>query len=50
MRSSREAYAEYAVASAQMVARKPDRLGFIEAASVPVVACTARQMVFEHGS
>jgi len=43
------AYAEYAVASAQMVARKPERLGFIEAASVPVVACTAWQMLFEHG-
>ncbi|MEO8484598.1 MAG: NADP-dependent oxidoreductase [Acidobacteriota bacterium] len=43
------AYAEYAVASAQMIARKPERLGFIEAASVPVVACTAWQMVFEHG-
>jgi NADPH:quinone reductase-like Zn-dependent oxidoreductase len=43
------AYAEHAVASAQMVARKPERLGFIEAASVPVVACTAWQMVFEHG-
>src|SRR3954469_622339 len=43
------AYAEYAVASAQMVARKPERLGFVEAASVPVVACTAWQMLFEHG-
>jgi NADPH:quinone reductase-like Zn-dependent oxidoreductase len=43
------AYAEYAVASASMIARKPERLGFVEAASVPVVACTAWQMVFEHG-
>jgi NADPH:quinone reductase-like Zn-dependent oxidoreductase len=43
------AYAEYAVASAEMVARKPQRLGFVEAASVPVVACTAWQMVFDHG-
>jgi NADPH:quinone reductase-like Zn-dependent oxidoreductase len=43
-------YAEYAVASATMLARKPQRVGFIEAASVPVVACTAWQMVFEHGA
>jgi NADPH:quinone reductase-like Zn-dependent oxidoreductase len=43
-------YAEYAVASAAKLARKPQRIGFIEAASVPVVACTAWQMVFEHGT
>ena len=43
------AYAEYAIASGTMIARKPERLGFVEAASVPVVACTAWQMVFEHG-
>jgi len=42
-------YAEHAVASATTLAKKPRRLGFIEAASVPVVACTAWQMVFEHG-
>jgi NADPH:quinone reductase-like Zn-dependent oxidoreductase len=42
-------YAEYAVASAAMLARMPPRLGFVDAASVPVVACTAWQMVFEHG-
>src|SRR5215510_1406716 len=41
-------YAEYAVASAAKLTRKPQRLGFVEAASVPVVACTAWQMVFEH--
>src|SRR5215471_10575074 len=40
-------YAEYAVASAARPARKPQRLGFIEAASLPVVACTAWHMVFE---
>src|SRR4029078_5357128 len=28
----------------------PQRLGFIDAASIPVVACTAWQMVFEHGA
>jgi NADPH:quinone reductase-like Zn-dependent oxidoreductase len=43
-------YAEYAVASAATLARMPARLGFVEAASVPVVACTAWQMVFEHGA
>ena len=43
-------YAEYAVASAARLAKKPKRIGFIEAASVPVVACTAWQMVVEHGA
>jgi NADPH:quinone reductase-like Zn-dependent oxidoreductase len=43
-------YAEYAVASAAKLAKMPQRLGFIEAASVPVVACTAWQMVFEYGA
>jgi len=42
------AYAEYAVASAQMIAAKPGSLSFIEAASVPVVAVTAYQMLFDH--
>jgi len=42
-------YAEYAVAEAGMLARKPKRLSFIEAASVPVVASTAWQMLFDHG-
>jgi NADPH:quinone reductase-like Zn-dependent oxidoreductase len=43
-------YAEYAVASAHKLAKMPRRLGFVEAASVPVVACTAWQMVFDHGA
>ena len=30
-----------------MIARKPTRLGFVEAASVPVVASTAWQMLFD---
>ncbi|TPN83328.1 NADP-dependent oxidoreductase [Mesorhizobium sp. CU2] len=42
------AYAEYAVASAAMIARKPARLGDIEAASIPVIAVTAWQAIFEH--
>jgi NADPH:quinone reductase-like Zn-dependent oxidoreductase len=43
-------YAEYAVASAAKLAKMPRRMNFIEAASVPVVACTAWQMVFEYGA
>lgn len=43
------AYAEYAVAEAGMIARKPKRLGFVEAASVPVAASTAWRMVFDYG-
>jgi NADPH:quinone reductase-like Zn-dependent oxidoreductase len=43
------AYATYAVAEASMIARKPRRLSYVEAASVPVVASTAWQMVFDHG-
>ncbi|HEX6628290.1 MAG TPA: NADP-dependent oxidoreductase, partial [Gemmatimonadaceae bacterium] len=40
--------AEYAVPIAGMIARKPRTLNFIEAASVPVVAVTAWQMLFEY--
>jgi len=42
------AYAEYALASAAMVARRPSGLSYIEAASVPVVAVTAWQMLFDY--
>lgn len=42
------AYAEYAVASAGMIARKPTSLNYAEAASVPVVAVTAWQGLFDH--
>lgn len=41
------AYAEYALASAAMVASKPTSLSYTEAASVPVVAVTARQALFD---
>jgi NADPH:quinone reductase-like Zn-dependent oxidoreductase len=41
------AYAEYAVASAAMVSRKPTSLTYIEAASVPVIAVTAWQALFD---
>ncbi|HVU00088.1 MAG TPA: NADP-dependent oxidoreductase [Acidobacteriaceae bacterium] len=42
------AYAEYALVSASMVAPKPRSLSFAEAASAPVVAVTAWQMLFEY--
>ena len=41
------AYTEYAVAKAAMLAPKPKRLNHTHAASVPVVAVTAWQMVFD---
>jgi NADPH:quinone reductase-like Zn-dependent oxidoreductase len=42
------AYAEYALASAEMVANKPTSLTHVEAASVPVVSVTAWQALFDH--
>ena len=42
------AQAEFALASAKMVAVKPERLSFAEAASAPVVAVTAWQMLFDY--
>ncbi|MGY4622785.1 NADP-dependent oxidoreductase [Bradyrhizobium sp. USDA 4486] len=41
------AYAEYALASAGMVSKKPSSLTYVEAASVPVVAVTAWQALFD---
>jgi NADPH:quinone reductase-like Zn-dependent oxidoreductase len=41
------AYAEYALASAAMVSKKPTSLTHIEAASVPVIAVTAWQALFD---
>jgi NADPH:quinone reductase-like Zn-dependent oxidoreductase len=41
-------YAEYAVAAAGMMAPKPKTLLDVEAASVPVVAVTAWQMLFDY--
>ena len=41
------AYAEYAVAKAGMLAPKPKCLNYTHAASIPVVAVTAWQMVFD---
>ena len=42
------AYAEYAVAKVQMIAPKPKSLSLTDAASVPVVAVTAWQMLFDY--
>jgi NADPH:quinone reductase-like Zn-dependent oxidoreductase len=41
-------YAEYALATASSIAAKPRNLNFIQAASAPVVAVTAWQMLFEY--
>jgi NADPH:quinone reductase-like Zn-dependent oxidoreductase len=43
------AYAEYALAAAAMMARKPTSLAYIEAASAPVIAVTAWQGLFDQG-
>ena len=43
------ANAQYAVAHANMVALRPSRLSHVEAASAPVIAVTAWQMLFEYG-
>jgi NADPH:quinone reductase-like Zn-dependent oxidoreductase len=42
------AYAEYAVPLAGMMAQKPQALTFTEAASAPIVAVTAWEMLFEY--
>src|SRR3954468_3144685 len=41
------AYAEYALASAAMVSRKPTSISCSEAASIPVIAVTAWQALFD---
>lgn len=43
-------YAQYAVAARSSIAPKPTSLSFIEAASVPVVAVTAWQMLFDRAN
>jgi NADPH:quinone reductase-like Zn-dependent oxidoreductase len=42
------AYAEYAVPLATRIAQKPKTLNFVEAASTPIVAVTAWQMLFDY--
>ncbi len=44
------ANAEYAVVHANMVALRPSRLSHVEAASAPVIAVTAWQMLFDYGN
>ena len=41
--------AEYAIASSGMITTKPQQLSYVEAASAPVVAVTAWQMLFDYG-
>src|SRR5215831_21187177 len=41
-------YAEYAIATARMIARRPESLSHLEAAALPVVGVTAWQMLFDH--
>ena len=43
------AYADFALADASRLARKPAGLGFIEAGGMPVVAVTARSMLIDYG-
>jgi len=43
------AQAEFAVAIAGMIARKPQSLNYVEAASAPVIAVTAWQMLLQYG-
>jgi NADPH:quinone reductase-like Zn-dependent oxidoreductase len=42
-------YAEFACCKAAMIATKPKSLNSVHAASVPVIAVTAWQMLFDHG-
>ena len=43
-------YADYAIATAAMIARKPSSISDVDAASVPVVAVTAWQALFEQAA
>lgn len=42
-------YAEFAIAESSMLALKPEQISHVQAASVPVVACTAWQLVHVYG-
>ncbi|MEH2293341.1 NADP-dependent oxidoreductase [Nostoc sp.] len=42
------AYAEFAIASPDTIALKPQTLDFVQAASVPMVSMTAYQALFDH--
>ena len=43
-----DGYAEYAVATGRMIAKKPAALSHLQAAALPIVAVTAWQMLFDH--
>ncbi|GGP27622.1 NADP-dependent oxidoreductase [Silvimonas amylolytica] len=43
-----DGYADYAIAHVDMIALKPQKLGYEEAASAPVLAVTAHQMLFNY--
>jgi NADPH:quinone reductase-like Zn-dependent oxidoreductase len=43
-------YADYAIATAAMIARKPASISDVDAASVPVIAVTAWQALFEQAA
>jgi NADPH:quinone reductase-like Zn-dependent oxidoreductase len=43
-------YAEYAIASQEAIAPKPQTIDFVQSASIPVVAMTAWQSLFEMGN
>jgi NADPH:quinone reductase-like Zn-dependent oxidoreductase len=42
-------YAEYAAVAASLCARKPEKLGVVESAAVPLAGLTAWQGLFDHG-
>ena len=43
-----DGYAEYAIAKARMIAKKPESLSDLQGAAIPVVGVTAWQMLFDH--
>ena len=43
-----DGYAEYAVAKARMIAKRPKKVSDLEGAAIPVVGVTAWQMLFDH--
>ena len=48
VRKGTGAFAEYAVAQEDCIARMPDNISFTEAAAVPLSACSAYQALVEH--
>lgn len=43
-----DGYAEFALCKAAMMAKKPEQIAHVDAASVPVIAATAWQALFDH--